>query len=102
MLGGDKVKPLSEEMKIIIARKLEERGAFLPCPRCGNRKFAMVNGFVSPSLQNRLDTVQEDDAVIPSVVIACNRCGYLSQHALGALGLLPFPTEGETTFEASN
>jgi len=26
---------------------------------------------------------------VPSVVTACNRCGYLSQHTLGTLGLLP-------------
>jgi hypothetical protein len=26
---------------------------------------------------------------VPAAAIVCNRCGFLSQHALGALGLLP-------------
>ena len=30
---------------------------------------------------------------IPSIITACSRCGYLSQHALGVLGLLPNKTE---------
>jgi hypothetical protein len=34
----------------------------------------------------------EDEGVrhlVPSVTVACTRCGYLTFHAMGALGLLP-------------
>jgi hypothetical protein len=32
---------------------------------------------------------------IPSIAIICNRCGFISQHALGTLGLLPATTEAK-------
>ena len=34
-------------------------------------------------------TLRAKFAAIPTIAIVCNNCGYISQHALGALGLLP-------------
>jgi hypothetical protein len=28
---------------------------------------------------------------VPAIAIACSNCGFISQHAAGALGLLPAP-----------
>jgi hypothetical protein len=32
---------------------------------------------------------------VPTAVLACNRCGWVAQHALGVLGLLPKKEEKE-------
>ena len=82
------MKKLSEQEKQKIIRALEERGAILPCPRCGNNSFTLLDGYFNQTLQTELKGIVLGGPSVPSVVVACNRCGYLSQHALGALGLL--------------
>ncbi len=72
-----------------IADRLKEKGAVLPCPRCGNVSFFVIDGYLNPTLQDRLQGLVIGGRSIPSAIVACNRCGFLSQHALGALGLLP-------------
>ena len=72
-----------------IMKTLEERGAKLPCPRCGHKKFAILEGYFVQPIQTDLKGTVLGGLSIPSAVIACINCGYLSQHALGAIGLLP-------------
>jgi ribosomal protein L37E len=79
---------LPDQEKLRIVEKLEERGATLPCPRCGNQYFSLLDGYFNQPIQSELSNIEFGGTSIPSVVVACNRCGYLSQHALGVLGLL--------------
>lgn len=76
----------AEKDKIIKA--LTERGASLPCPRCGNDAFTLLDGYFNQVIQEDPKGIVLGGRTIPSVVVACNRCGYLAQHALGVLGLL--------------
>ena len=80
---------MKEDEKQRIIQALEERGAKLPCPRCGNQQFTLVNGYFNQTIQTELKGIVIGGPSVPSIVVACTRCGYLSQHALGALGLLP-------------
>ena len=69
---------------------LENTGCALKTER-GNRVFP-----VSDRSQSVLEALQNDyknliiggGPLIPSIIIVCNNCGYLSQHSLGVLGLL--------------
>jgi hypothetical protein len=79
-----------------IAERLKERGATLPCPRCAHRDFALVDGYFNPPLQQDLSVMSLGGPSIPVIVVACKRCGYLAQHAAGALGLLPAAEKEET------
>ena len=79
---------MSQEQKQKIIKALEEREAKLPCPRCGNGSFTLLDGYLNQTIQQDLIGITIGGPSIPSVVVACNRCGYLSQHALGVLGLL--------------
>ena len=72
-----------------IIKVLTERGANLPCPRCGNDDFTLLEGYFNEILQEEPRGIVLGGRTIPSIIIACKRCGYLSQHALGVLGLLP-------------
>ena len=83
------MQQIPEDRKKEIVKALEDRGAKLPCPRCGNQQFTLLDGYFNQSIQMELKGMVLGGPSIPSVVIACNKCGFLSQHALGALGLLP-------------
>ena len=81
---------LSDETQQNIIKELEGRGATQPCPRCGNREFVLVDGFFNQWLQPEpIGGLIIGGPTVPTVVLACQKCGFLAQHALGALGLLP-------------
>lgn len=80
---------LSNEQKQRIIDALDEAGARLPCPRCGNSNFTLLDGYFNQTVQTELGGLVLGGPSVPSVVVVCSRCGYLSQHALGVLKLLP-------------
>ena len=59
------------------------------CPMCGHNKFTIADGYFTPILQKDLTSYKLGGASIPSIIIICTNCGFMSQHALGVLGLLP-------------
>lgn len=59
------------------------------CPMCGNTNFTLTDGYFSPVMQDDLNTFKLGGPSVPTVSIICNNCGFLSQHAMGMLGLLP-------------
>ena len=73
-----------------VAQKINEVKATLPCDRCGQKTFSIVEGFTNINLQ---DSVSADLMLggrsIPVAHIACDNCGALTAHALGALNMLP-------------
>ena len=79
----------SEEQKKKIIQALANRGANQPCPRCRNQSFTLVDGYFNQPIQTELAGLIIGGPSIPSVVVVCTKCGYMSQHALGVLGLLP-------------
>jgi predicted nucleic-acid-binding Zn-ribbon protein len=77
----------TERQKEIIAI-LQERGANLPCPRCGRKNFSLLEEYISLSIQKDLNNIVIGGPSIPSAITICTNCGYISFHAIGALGLL--------------
>ncbi len=81
---------MTQEEKEKIIKVLEEKFAKNPCPRCTNQQFSLVDGYFNQAIQQDIKNVLiVGGPSIPAVVVVCNRCGFISQHALGALGLLP-------------
>jgi ribosomal protein S27AE len=83
------MQDLTQEQKDKIIKALVERGAKLPCPRCGNDTFTLLDGYFNEIIQSEPKGIVLGGRTVPSIAVACNRCGFLSQHALGVLGLLP-------------
>ena len=87
------MQQLNDDEKQIIAEILKKRGAKLPCARCKNRNFAILDGYfnqpIHKSIPASITDITNHGSFISSVVVVCTRCGYLSQHALSVLGLLP-------------
>lgn len=79
---------LSQEEKDEIIEILKERGAIQSCPRCGHGNFTILDGYMTHSLQSKLEGQVIGGPAIPTVAVICNNCGFVSEHALGVLGLL--------------
>ena len=66
-----------------IEKALGEKGVDLPCPRCGNRTFSILDGVVllePRTVAYGILYVPENDEAIPLVVVFCNKCGYKFEH----------------------
>lgn len=83
------MKQLTKKQKEEIATKLRDRGAILSCPRCGNSNFTILDGYFVQTIQTELAGMVIGGPSIPSIAVVCKHCGFMSQHALGALGLIP-------------
>ena len=80
---------LSQEKKQEIIQKLNERIQVLTCPMCHQHNFVIANGYFSHFLQDNMKDVSIGGSSIPTIAIVCTHCGFVSQHALGVLGMLP-------------
>jgi len=80
---------LTGKMKKDIVSALRARSVGLGCPRCGHFNFTLADGYFNQTIQTELEGIVVGGPSIPSVVTICDNCGFISQHALGALGLLP-------------
>lgn len=85
---------MDEAKKQEIITKLRDKEAMLPCPRCGNQSFALLDGYFKQFLQEKLTGgMAIGGPTVPSVITVCQKCGFMAQHALGALDLLPSETK---------
>jgi hypothetical protein len=66
---------------------LNKKGVNKPCPRCGHLHFGVVAETTIP-INSDPKVVTLGGPVVPTVIIACGNCGFVTQHALGALGLV--------------
>ncbi len=85
------MKELSQEERDKIVEALNKKHATKPCPRCGNNSFSLVGGYFNHFIQLNLSGVSIGGPSVPTVVAVCTNCGWISEHALGALGLLTNP-----------
>ena len=82
------LQDLSQERREEIAHALEEKGADQPCPRCGTTSFAVLDGYFVHGITSDMTTHPLGGKSLPTAVIICANCGFLSEHALGSLGML--------------
>ncbi|MDR1492682.1 MAG: hypothetical protein LBT05_08165 [Planctomycetaceae bacterium] len=81
---------LNEEKKRKIREKIiEELPDTFCCPMCHNNDFSIADGYFLNNLQEQLYAYQLTTTALPTIGLICNHCGFVSQHALGILGLLP-------------
>ena len=73
-----------------ISQALSAKGVDRPCPRCGNHQFEVLSEF-SIVLEEGRSAYSMGARSIPTVIVACDKCGYIVQHALGPLGLTRGP-----------
>jgi len=71
-----------------IIKALKEKNVSLPCPRCKFSNFQVI-GQTTLSMSENPTIVSLGGAVIPAAIVTCSNCGFITLHALGALGLMP-------------
>jgi len=79
-----------------IIQVLLKKGAVHPCHRCGVSSFSVIDGFSKLIVEKDLEEIQNlnlGGPTIPVIMIACNNCGAITMHGMGALGLLPTTNE---------
>lgn len=59
------------------------------CVSCGSHLPEIVTGYFINPIQENLSNFNLGGSSIPSIAIVCRHCGFIQQHALGALKLLP-------------
>ncbi len=79
---------ISDEEKDELKSSIESKIHNLTCPMCQNKSFSMADGYFLNNMQKDLHSVNLGGQAIPTIGIICNNCGFVSQHALGSLGML--------------
>jgi hypothetical protein len=78
---------ISADDKHRIVAALKARGAG-SCPRCRDSQWT-VSEFSMLEGQATMDRNSVERTTIPAVMIVCEHCGFISQHALQPLGVWP-------------
>jgi len=101
MLQNSQAKAsLTQEQKQAIVDVLKKRGVPAACPMCRQNNWTVGDGYLAPIIQPDLHAMALGGQSIPSALLVCTNCGFMSQHALGILGLLPsLPVEEEDGVE---
>ena len=73
----------SDKQKIITALKSRGAGG---CPRCDDSQWT-VSEYSRIEVQETSARDHVGSATIPAVMIVCQHCGFIAQHALQPLGL---------------
>jgi hypothetical protein len=79
---------LTESDKQEIIDRIRQRAPSIRCPMCQQNSFSLVDGYFRSTLQKTINSLTLDGPGVPSAAIICSTCGFISQHALGVLGLL--------------
>ena len=80
-------KGISADDKHRIVAALKARGAGA-CPRCRDSQWT-VSEFSRIEVQATMDRNTSEKTTIPAVMIVCEHCGFIAQHALQPLGVWP-------------
>ena len=80
-------KGISAHDKHRIVAALKSRGAG-SCPRCRDSQWT-VSEYSRIDVQATMDRDTHERTTIPAIMIVCENCGFISQHALQPLGVWP-------------
>lgn len=78
---SDKIKDGVEKLNDVLDQNLK-------CPMCGGDHFDVSRDFGHLHVQKNLFLSGDNFRSIPTMLVVCSRCGFISLHAVGALGLL--------------
>lgn len=79
---------MEESQKLKIISVIRQRIGRIESPMCHNHKFEVLEGYMSDMLQDEYKNLVIGGQTVPSIVLVRTNCGFVSKHALGALGLI--------------
>lgn len=78
---------MDQQRRDQLVTALQAKGVNRPCPRCGNSRFELVGESVI-AINETPGAIVVGGPAVPVVLVACAMCGYVTQHAQGALGVM--------------
>jgi predicted Zn-ribbon and HTH transcriptional regulator len=81
---------LSPEDVERVSAALRERVETLRCPMCTREQMVMAPWFFKHQVALHLEKAVVGGPTVPVAPLVCTHCGFMSQHSLGILGLLPW------------
>lgn len=88
---------LTKEQKERVIRAITSKN-IRGCPLCGTNTWTVADGYFVQPLNINFNALALGGTSIPSIALVCSNCGFMSQHALGVLGLMPDEKkEGDST-----
>ena len=91
-MNNDKVISAADKHRIVSALKARGAGS---CPRCNDSQWT-VSEFSRIDVQATMEKESLERTTIPAIMIVCQHCGFISQHALQPLGVWPHTTSDTT------
>lgn len=76
-----------ETEQLILSKLLEKVNPQYKCPMCGNDHAALLDGLLNnyvTDFKTRY-SVQIGGNSVPVIMLACSKCGFISQHSVGIL-----------------
>lgn len=80
---------IDNNKKLKIKEEIDKRISNIKCPMCKSENFGIADGYFINSMQDDFNNFFLGGPSIPTIAIICGNCGFVSQHALGVLGLIP-------------
>ncbi len=78
----------NDEQKKLIIDRLGERGVTGKCPMCGQQKLVLMDGYFNGEVvSNIFPRTPFPSGNMPTIAVICSQCGFVGQHAIGALDL---------------
>lgn len=78
---------LTDRQRRTIMESLQSKGVRLQCPMCGNNNWTLADDLVIGTAFTLGGGMALGGAHIPMCQLVCNTCGFVSHHAVGALGI---------------
>ena len=80
---------ISSQDKQKILEAIIKKVPHMECPICHHQQFTIADGYVVDSIQDDYKKIiLGSGKMIPSILLVCTQCGFISKHSLGVLGLL--------------
>ena len=70
-----------------VSKALAQRGATLPCPRCGDNNWSVLDAYITHLLTQDVENITLGGPILPTAGVICTRCGFLAEHSIARLGL---------------
>lgn len=86
---------IAKEEKEKIVEALTRKAPSLECPMCHHRHFILAEGYTMLAIQDVKDQMILGGTMMPAIGLACSRCGFISLHSLGVLGLMEKEVKAE-------
>jgi hypothetical protein len=77
---------LTTNQRQIVMAALNARGV-RACPLCANNGWTLGEELVTASTTSLAGGMVIGGPTIPMIQLVCNRCGFVSHHAVGVLGI---------------